>query len=267
MLAFGMKGWLVALVLTAVLGAAVAGLWVTWDETRTSSADPVVGAAALVTTTSSRLGATTTLPPVPPCAIADEPVAGDPVADWATVVVDRAHRLPDTLTPPDLVDVSRAGFDSRDQVRAIVIDDLAALRTAAEANGTPIVVISGYRSFSYQQSLFDDRVAEVGEEQAQLNTARPGHSEHQLGTAIDVLDPGVGELTTAFAATPAGQWIAAHAHEFGFVVSYPDGASEQSCHAFEPWHVRYVGRDTAAAIHESGVTPREWMLTRATSAG
>jgi D-alanyl-D-alanine carboxypeptidase len=246
MLAFGMKGWLVALVLTAVLGASVAGLWVTWDETRTSSADPVVGAAALVTTTSSRLGATTTLPPVPPCAIADEPVAGDPVADWATVVVDRARRLPDTLTPPDLVEVSQAGFDSRDQVRAIVIDDLAALRAAAEANG---------------------RVADVGEEQAQLNTARPGHSEHQLGTAIDVLDPGVGELTTAFAATPAGQWIAAHAHEFGFVVSYPDGASEQSCHEFEPWHVRYVGRDTAAAIHKSGLTPREWMLTRATSAG
>ena len=61
---------------------------------------------------------------------------------------------------------------------------------ATEANGTPIVIISGYRSYSYQQNLFDSRVAAEGEEAASLSTARPGHSEHQLGTAIDVLEPG-----------------------------------------------------------------------------
>jgi D-alanyl-D-alanine carboxypeptidase len=192
--------------------------------------------------------------------VGDEQITTDPTAEWATTVIDTSRRLPETYAPPDLVDSTEAGFESRDQVRAIVIEDLAALRAAAEANGTPIVVISGYRSYTYQENLFLERAAQVGPEEAARRTAHPGHSEHQLGTAIDVLDPGVGELTTAFAETPAGQWVAAHAHEFGFVVSYPDGAGDHTCYEYEPWHLRYVGRDVAAEIHESGVTPREWML-------
>ncbi len=265
-----MKGWLVGLALTVVLVASGAGLWITWDSTQTSSADSIATATnGLVTTTTSGIAAatTTTIPPAPACESGDAAVAADPAADWATAVIDTAHRLPETYAPTDLVDVTQAGFEARDQVRAIVIDDLAGLRAAAEANGTPVVVISGYRSFSYQQDLFQRRVDEVGEQEAALRTARPGHSEHQLGTAVDVLDPGVGELTPAFALTPAGQWIAAHAHEFGFVISYPDSARERTCYEFEPWHLRYVGRDVAAEIHESGATPREWMLARANDAG
>jgi D-alanyl-D-alanine carboxypeptidase len=266
-----MKGWLVALALTVVIVASGAGLWITWDATQTTSADPIATAANgfIITTTTSSVGPLTgtTIPPAPPCEAGEEAVEVDPATDWATVVIDTAHRLPETYAPTDLVDVTEAGFDSYDQVRAIAIDDLSALRVGAEANGTPIVVISGYRSFSYQQELFERRAAEVGEAEAALRTARPGHSEHQLGTAIDVLDPGVGDLTTAFATTPAGQWIAAHAHEFGFVASYPDAARERTCYEFEPWHLRYVGRDIAAEIHESGATPREWMLAARANAG
>lgn len=264
-----MKGWLVGLALVVVVAASGVGLWATWDSTQTtSSADTVGSSERLVTTTTSGLPATTTLlPPPPPCEIADGPVTADPAADWATTVIDTGRALPATFTPPDLVEVSEAGFDSRDQVRREVIADLGALRAATEANGTPIVVISGYRSFDYQQNLFSRRVDEVGEAEAVLRTARPGHSEHQLGTAVDVLDPGVGDVTTAFALTPAGTWVAEHAHEFGFVLSYPDGARDRTCYEFEPWHLRYVGRENAAAIHESGLTPREWMLARADDAG
>ena len=153
-----------------------------------------------------------------------------------------------------------AGFTQLDRVREFVIPDLAALRQAAEANGTPIVVISAYRSFAYQQGLFQDEVERLGESQAAAGVARPGHSEHQLGTALDVLNPEAGELSAAFADTPAGQWIAAHAHEYGFVLSYPADAQDRSCYEFEPWHLRYVGRDIAAQIRESGVPPREWLL-------
>lgn len=261
-----MKAWLVGLSLMVVLAASGIGLWITWDDTRTSSADPVAAPDLLVTTTSRPQATTTTVSDPPRCTNGDRPVVGDPQADWATIVIDRERRLPETFAPPDLVEVTQAGFQARDQVRAIVIPDLAALRTAAEANGTPIVVVSAYRSFSYQQSLFDESVSDVGQGEAELHTARPGHSEHQLGTAIDVLDPGAGELTIAFAQTPAGRWLAAHAHEFGFVISYPEGARERSCFEFEPWHLRYVGRDVAAEIHESGLTPREWFLARAATA-
>jgi len=265
-----MKGWLVGLALFVVVVASGVGLWITWDSTQTSSADPVVAASnqALTnrTTTTSAVSPPTTVA-VPGCEPADQVVTGDPNAEWSTMVIDPAHRLPDSYAPPDLVDATAAGFESRDQVRAIVVEDLAALRSGAEANGSPIAVISGYRSFDYQRNLFQDRVDEVGDVEAALRTARPGHSEHQLGTAIDVLEPGVGELTTDFALTAAGQWLAAHAHEYGFVISYPDGQSERSCYEYEPWHLRYVGRETAAAIHDAGTTPREWMFAQGNSDG
>ena len=263
MLARGMKGWLVGLALLIVLGAAGVGLWVTWDSTQTSAGSLSMAANdRLITTTTSGMRATTTttVPPPPQCAHGEEAVLSDPANDWATSLVDTAHRLAPEFAPDDLVEVNDAGFDSHDRVRSVVIADLAALRQAAEANGTPIVVISGYRSYDYQENLFTNRAEEVGEAEAALRTARPGHSEHQLGTAIDVLDPGVGDLTTDFAQTPAGQWVAAHAHEYGFVLSYPADAQDGSCYEFEPWHLRYVGRDVAAQIHDAGVSPREWLL-------
>jgi zinc D-Ala-D-Ala carboxypeptidase len=259
-----MKGWLVGLALATVVVASGAGLWISWDATQTTSADPgTITANALVTTTTPGSATTTTAPPPPDCDPGGEVVEVHPGNDWATTIIDTNRSLPASYAPTDLVDATAAGFESRDQVRAIVVDDLAALRAAAAANGTPIAVISGYRSYDYQKDLFDSRAAQEGEAAAALSTARPGHSEHQLGTAVDILEPGVGELTAAFATTPAGRWIAAHAHEFGFVISYPEGATDVTCYEFEPWHLRYVGRENAAAIVESGLPPREWMFDRA----
>ncbi|HEX6417172.1 MAG TPA: M15 family metallopeptidase, partial [Acidimicrobiales bacterium] len=267
-LAGEMKGWLVALALSAVVVAAGVGLWITWDSTQPAPADGIsANADLLVTPPTTAPPSTTTTVPLPSCEPGSEPVIGDPESDWATAVVDTRHRMPEDFVPPDLVDVVEAGFETRDQVRALVVQDLAALRSAAEASGTPIVVVSGYRSFGYQRGLFEERVAQVGEEEAAANIARPGHSEHQLGTAVDVLGPEGGELSTAFGATPTGRWLQEHAHEFGFVISYPEGASGATCYDYEPWHLRYVGRDNATAIHESGLTPREWMHAQRTAGG
>ena len=189
-----MKGWAAAVALVAVVAAAALGLWATWDETRTGAIDPLP-APDLVTTTTSGLrpaDPTTTVPPAPECTVGSEPVDGDPANEWSTVVIDTGHSLPPDYAPTDLVSVAEAGFATQDQVRSFVIPDLAALRAGAEANGTPMVVVSGYRSYDYQRTLFTRRAADVGEEQAALETARPGHSEHQLGTAVDILDPALG---------------------------------------------------------------------------
>jgi D-alanyl-D-alanine carboxypeptidase len=261
-----MKGWLVGAALGIVAAAAGVGLWVTWDATQTTTAEPRLPPTSALSTTTQLGGVTTTALPPPPCDLGGPVTEVDP-EDWATVVIDTNRRLPAEYQPPDLVDATEAGFESRDQVRAIVIEDLTALREGAEANGTPIAIVSGYRSHAYQADLYESRVAAEGETAANLSTARPGHSEHQLGTAIDVLEPGVGELTAAFADTPAGQWVAAHAHDYGFVISYPEGVTDLTCYEFEPWHLRYVGRDNAAAIVESGVPPRVWMLELAGSGG
>ena len=93
-------------------------------------------------------------------------------------------------------------------------------------------------------------------------SARPGHSEHQLGTALDFRsadDPTPPWQLDDFADTAAGGWLHDHAWEYGFVLSYPKGASAETCYAYEPWHYRYVGRDIAAAIHASGQTPRRYL--------
>jgi zinc D-Ala-D-Ala carboxypeptidase len=267
MLAGAMKGWLLGFALVAVAVASVVGLWATWDSTQAPPADAIAEPGDLLEAPTTSTTTTTTIAAAPPCAVGDEPVPTDPLSDWATTVVDTEHTLPRDYVPPDLVDAARAGFDSRDRVRAVVIEDLTALRAAAEANGTPIAIISGYRSYGYQENLFASRVDEVGEAEAAKRTARPGHSEHQLGTAIDVLPPGVSELTTDFGATPAGRWLEANAHRFGFVISYPEGAADRTCYEYEPWHLRYVGREGAAAIADAGVTPREWLLARVPSGG
>src|SRR5262245_20168574 len=259
-----MKAWAAATALAAVIIASAVGLWVTWDATQTSTTDPLASTAPSPTTTilgDSADAHTRVTAPAPPCTVGDAAVASDPLDDFGRVVVDTGHSLPAAYAPDDLVPVSRAGFPQNDQVRELVVPDLAAMRKAAAAAGSPFVIVSGYRSYSYQANLYSQRAGEVGEDEAGLRTAKPGHSEHQLGTAIDISDPALADLVPAFAATPAGKWVAAHAWQYGFVISYPNGAKARTCYEYEPWHLPFVGRLLAGEIHSAGVTPREWMLS------
>jgi zinc D-Ala-D-Ala carboxypeptidase len=199
--------------------------------------------------------------PTPPCAFGDVMIAGDLHTDHATMLLDTTHRLPADAAPRDLVRVREAGFDSDHLVRAVLIDDLRALRRAAAEAGMELAVQSAYRSFAYQQQVFANWVAALGEERARRVSARPGHSEHQLGTAIDLRSasgPPPWELAD-WAQTPEGAWVALHAHRFGFVMSYPAESEEVTCYDYEPWHFRWIGRDPAAAVQASGMALRAWL--------
>jgi D-alanyl-D-alanine carboxypeptidase len=218
------------------------------------------GGAAEATTTSS--STSTTLPALPPCSPdADLVVAQDPKQDWATILVDTQRSLPANYGPPDLHNISDAGFPLTEGValRGFVMPDLEALRLAAEANSTPIKIIVGYRSYQTQASLYDRRTDELGASEAGSRVARPGHSEHQLGTTIDITSADLNDVDQAWGATPTGQWIASHAPEFGFILSYPSDASERTCYDYEPWHLRYVGREQAQAVIKERVTLREFL--------
>jgi len=147
-------------------------------------------------------------------------------------------------------------------VSRVVIDDLRAMAKAAKAAGAELAVQSAFRSYRYQVTTFNGWVARSNEAHARTVSARPGHSEHQLGTAIDFRS--ANDVTPPwqlddFATTAAGGWLGDHAWEYGFVLSYPKGATAETCYAYEPWHYRYVGRDIAAAIHASGQTPRRYL--------
>lgn len=212
-----------------------------------------------VTTTSG--STTTTIPPVPACTEADVQVPENPTEEWATVLVDTARALPADYGPDDLHNISEAGFPFTDglAVRSLVVPDLDALRQAAAANGTPLSILAAYRSYAQQADLIARRVGEFGEEVAGTRVARPGHSEHQLGTTIDVTTEGETDVDQSWGATPEGQWVATNAHKYGFLLSYPPDASDKTCYDYEPWHLRYVGREVAADVIASGLSLREFL--------
>jgi D-alanyl-D-alanine carboxypeptidase len=198
--------------------------------------------------------------PLPACRYDDILTTPRTYADWPITLVDTILRVPVGYVPPDLVPASRAGIAGGGKVRAVMIDDLRAVAQAAGAAGNRIGVESAYRSYAEQEEVFDSWVKRYGYDEALMVPARPGHSEHQLGLAIDFrTDPSGGASDGPWGSTPAGKWMKAHAWEYGFVTSYPKGTSALTCYEDEPWHFRYVGRELAALIHASGLTPREYL--------
>jgi D-alanyl-D-alanine carboxypeptidase len=194
----------------------------------------------------------------------DLPAARVAYADWGTTLLDPIFRLPAGYAPPDLVDTSKAGLNASYYVRTIALADLSAMVSAARADGARLAVESAYRSYVGQQLTFSGWVRQVGYAAALQTSARPGHSEHQLGTAIDFKTVGgVAPWRYAdWATTKEGSWLAANAWKFGWLLSYPKGTSGVSCYRYEPWHYRYVGRTVAATVHAAGVTPREWLWSQ-----
>ena len=196
-------------------------------------------------------------PPLPACRYADEPAANAAYDDWQRTIVDTTSRLPKGYVPPDLVAVSRAGLSGGGSVRRIAMADLKALAVAGRKAGVRLAVESAYRSEARQQRTFAGWVRASGEAEARRFSARPGHSEHELGTAIDFKAAGGGPpWTPAFARSRHAAWLAANAWRFGWIQSYPRGVETQTCYGAEAWHYRYVGRDVAAEVHASGMTLR-----------
>jgi D-alanyl-D-alanine carboxypeptidase len=202
---------------------------------------------------------------VPPCVKGNAATPDTGEADWATTLVDTRLRLPASYVPTTLVSVAAAGFENAKAllIRSLVVDDLTSLRQAARDAGNPIDIVAAYRSFQEQSSLFQRRKEQLGLAQAERKTARPGHSEHQLGTAIDFKTLGETDVTARWDTTPAGRWVLENAWRFGFIQSYPNGKTEETCYSYEPWHYRYFGKDLAAIIHQSGLTVREYLWKRA----
>jgi D-alanyl-D-alanine carboxypeptidase len=207
--------------------------------------------------------------PLPACRYDDITTAPRSYADWAITLVDTILRVSKTYVPPDLVPVTDAGLPGKGKlIRAVAIDDLREMTAAAKAAGAPIGAQSAYRSYASQQAVFQGWVSRKGRTYALTVSARPGHSEHQLGLAIDFRSVPTDDLTlnTDWQYTKAGKWMAAHAWEYGWLMSYPKGRSSKTCYSFEPWHFRYVGRELAAAIHQSGLTIREYLWANFTTA-
>jgi len=201
---------------------------------------------------------------LPACAFGDAPAEAGDYDDGPRTILDSRFALPEDYSPTDLVTVDHAGFPPTGwRVREVALDDLADLGEAAENAGYPLNIAAAYRSYEDQADLFERREDEFGHQNALRRAARPGHSEHQLGTAVDFKALGENDVDIDFAGTPTGRWLEQNAWRFGFVESYPNGKQSLTCYLYEPWHYRYLGRDVASQIHASGLTVREYLWREA----
>jgi D-alanyl-D-alanine carboxypeptidase len=202
--------------------------------------------------------------PLPECRLDDIFAEPRDLEEWAITQVDWILTLGPDYRPNDLVSVREGGVAGGGMIRAIVIDDLRAMALAAEENGTPLVSWSPYRGYNQQVRLFNGYAGWNGTRYTNFQnaitfSARPGHSEHQLGTTIDFVAVGDDGLTSNWEVTRTGGWMARNAWKYGWLMTYPEGKQAVTCYRYEPWHYRYVGRDLAAKVHESGLTLREYL--------
>ena len=176
----------------------------------------------------------------------------DNPASLHAVVNKQRPLAPASYHPDDLVAVG--GYVLRAEAAAA----FAGMQAAAAGQGVEVRIQSAYRSFDMQSGLYGGYVQQYGADVADTFSARPGHSEHQTGAALDIADgSGACTLQSCFSTTPAGSWAAENAHLFGFIVRYPGGADAVTGYSYEPWHLRYVGAATAAAMQAAGVATLE----------
>lgn len=171
---------------------------------------------------------------------------------WA--VVNKGRRLPADYVPQDLTR-PKVVMGKRETLRNEASAALQKMFAAAAKDGLKLKLISGYRSYYSQQSVYGGYVRSVGTAQADTFSARPGFSEHQTGLAADVgATSGSCDLDQCFDATAEGRWLAANCYDFGFIIRYPKDKDTITGYEYEPWHLRYVGSDLSAQIKNTHQT-------------
>lgn len=120
--------------------------------------------------------------------------------------------------------------------------------------GLNIYISSGFRSYDYQAGLYQRYVNQSGQAEADRYSARPGHSEHQTGLAFDL-----NTITEEFKDTDEGKWVTENCHNYGFIIRYPADKESVTGYMYEPWHIRYLGIETAQAVHDSGLCLEEYL--------
>lgn len=177
----------------------------------------------------------------------------DPAHVW--VVVNKARPLaPLSFAPSSLADLPLQMTTRSGQARTDVAAAVGEMADAAAAEGAGrIGANNGYRSYDLQVATHASHVRNSGQAGADASSARAGHSEHQTGLALDLVacDSSCGAIES-FGATVQGEWIAGNAWEYGFIVRYEQIGSGITGYKPEPWHLRYLGRELAAAYHQGG---------------
>ncbi|MGD6777547.1 M15 family metallopeptidase [Sutcliffiella horikoshii] len=183
--------------------------------------------------------------------------------DNLLVLVNKNQSLPADYVPSDLtipdVPFSFEGDYEKKYLREAAARALEELFAAAEAENVEIFAVSGYRSYETQYGIYNTYLKKWGEEKTNAVSAIPGHSEHQTGLAMDISSRSAAlDLTEEFGETPEGKWVKEHASEYGFIIRYPQDGEVITGYQYEPWHLRYVGKEVAAYMNEHDLTLEEF---------
>lgn len=163
------------------------------------------------------------------------------------LIVNKTYKLDKNFVPLNpYKSVPSSGFAS-DPLDKDAYNAWNEMLSDSKAIGLNLWAQSGYRSYSYQSDLYNNYVKRKGKAAADTSSARPGNSEHQTGLAFDL-----NTITTGFKDTKEGIWIANNCYLYGYILRYPEGSTSETGYIFEPWHIRYVGKDLAKKLYNSG---------------
>lgn len=182
------------------------------------------------------------------------------------ILVNKNYKLSFTYVPKELVfmhNLPKIFDDDRDRfyLNKTAYEQLTQLFNDAKKDGAFFTVSSGYRSYATQEWVYNAYVEANGIEMAELFSARPGHSEHQTGLAVDLTSEKINfKLSEEFANTLEGKWLAENCYKYGFIIRYPKNKANITGYIYEPWHIRYVGVEAATIIHNENLTLEEYLL-------
>lgn len=172
------------------------------------------------------------------------------------VLVNKNNKLKNDFIPDDLIKLDLKYSNEEKYLKKEAALSFYKLSEDAKKKGYRIIIVSAYRSYTYQEKLFDYYVKEKGLNYALNCSAKPGHSEHQTGLAIDVegsnFDYDLFEQSIEF------DWMKKNAYKYGFILRYPKGKEHITGFKYEPWHYRYVGEKVAKYIYENNLTFEEY---------
>ena len=159
------------------------------------------------------------------------------------LVVNKTYSLPESFTAPNSNGYGYCLTCLTDET----INAFNEMKADAQSIGLNLYISSGYRSYSYQETLYNNYVNQDGKEEADTYSARPGHSEHQTGLAFDL-----NTIDDSFAYTEEGKWVKDNCYKYGLILRYPKGKEDKTGYQYESWHLRYVGKELAQKLYNDG---------------
>ena len=173
------------------------------------------------------------------------------------MINNKYYKLSKDYTPNDLVDIKNwYSYGDNNKLRKIAYESFINMYEAANKNNIKLIINSSYRTYDEQDKIYNEYLSKKSKEYADSYAARPGHSEHQTGLAIDIITPGYNEEN--FETSETFKWLQDNSYKYGFILRYPKDKIEITGYNYESWHYRYVGTEVATIIHENDITFDEY---------